>query len=75
MNAVIEKKPFDYISKASKLKQEVEDAKKRYDQLLERRKKELGDLAFKAGLAELSDDILIKCFAEIIGQHHAKESA
>lgn len=75
MNAVVEKKSVDFAAKLARLQADHEKAKKLLDQAIENRKKELGELAFKAGLAKIKDADLMEAFTKIAKQSHAKENA
>lgn len=75
MNAVVEKKPVDYSIRLSRHQAEYEEAKKKLDLLIEKRIKELGELAFKSGLDIIPNKILEEAFTKIKEQHRAKESA
>ena len=68
------KKAVDYRARRDKAKAEMEAAKLRLQQLADRRKKEIAELAFKAGLDVIPDEYLEIAFRKITEDYHAQHS-
>ena len=68
------KKAVDYRARRDKAKAEMEAAKLRLQQLADKRKNEIAELAFKAGLDVVPDEYLETAFKKITEDYHAQHS-
>ncbi len=57
------------ITKEQKLKERIEKAKQQLSTLQQKRKLEIGELAYQCGIADLADDKLLEVFTHLASQH------